>query len=395
LTGDDKLPLPGLLALAAAAFVTLTTEIIPAGILPSIANGLKVSESAAGQFITAYAVGALVAAIPVMTLTQGMRRRRLLLLAIGGFAAVNMVTALSNVYAISLMARFFAGACGGIVWSLLAGYAARMSPSSLEGRAIAVSGSGATIALVLGTPLGASLGRVIGWQGPFGLIAAIALSLIVWVIAAVPDFPGQPQEHRPKLEGVLLKTGVRSVLFVVMSFVCAHNILYVYVTPFLERSALSNSVDRILFAFGGGAIAALWFVGATVDRHPRILAVASVTGFAFAALLFSLWGSVASIVYFSVVIWGMAFGGFATITQSALSRFAGSSVDLAQSMFTTCWNVAVASGGAAGGILLDRLGSASFAWVVLGILALSFTGVVFPMNSAWRHLSTHTPASRR
>ena len=77
----ERLPLGGLLALAMAAFITLLTEIMPAGLLSSIAEGLNVSESLAGQFITAYAVGALVAAIPVTTLTQGMRRRPLLLAA--------------------------------------------------------------------------------------------------------------------------------------------------------------------------------------------------------------------------------------------------------------------------------------------------------------------------
>lgn len=65
----EKLPLMGLLALATAAFVTLLTEIMPAGLLSSIAEGLSVSESLAGQFITAYAVGALAAAIPVTSLT--------------------------------------------------------------------------------------------------------------------------------------------------------------------------------------------------------------------------------------------------------------------------------------------------------------------------------------
>ncbi len=140
----ERLPLGGLLALAMAAFITLLTEIMPAGVLSSIAGDLNVSESLAGQFITAYAVGALVAAISLTALTQGMRRRPLLLSAIGGFAIVNLVTALSHDYHVSLATRFFAGVFGGIVWSLLAGYAVRMSPAHLGGRAIAISGAGAT-----------------------------------------------------------------------------------------------------------------------------------------------------------------------------------------------------------------------------------------------------------
>lgn len=54
----ERLPLGALMALAMAAFITLLTEIMPAGLLFSIAQGLNVSESLAGQFITAYAVGA-------------------------------------------------------------------------------------------------------------------------------------------------------------------------------------------------------------------------------------------------------------------------------------------------------------------------------------------------
>lgn len=111
--------------------------------------------------------------------------------AIGGFAIVNLVTALSHDYHVSLATRFFAGVFGGIVWSLLAGYAVRMSPAHLGGRAIAISGAGATLALVLGVPLGTLLGRAIGWQGAFGLMTLMALMLVVWIIAIVPDFPAR------------------------------------------------------------------------------------------------------------------------------------------------------------------------------------------------------------
>ncbi|CAI1225079.1 MFS transporter [Serratia quinivorans] len=378
----ETLPIAALLALAMAAFITLLTEIMPAGLLSSIAGGLNVSESLAGQFITAYAVGALVAAIPVTTLTQGMRRRPLLLVAIFGFSLVNLVTALSDSYSISLVARFFAGVFGGIVWSLLAGFAVRISPSHLSGRAIAISGAGATIALVFGVPLGALLGRTIGWQGAFGLMTVLALALIVWVIAVVPDFPGQTKEQRQPLTGVFLKTGIRAVLFVVFTFVVAHNILYIYIEPLLEPSGLSADVDIVLFVFGIGSIIGLWFVGSMVDRRLQLLAVASIVVFALASLLLAFWGGLPKMVYSSVVIWGMAVGGFATITQTALSRFAGESVDVAQSMYTTGWNTAVAAGGIVGGILLDRTGLASFAWGVIGLLLLSLLGTILAMNKA-------------
>ena len=40
---DDRLPLASLLALAMAAFITILTEALPAGLLPQMARGLMVS----------------------------------------------------------------------------------------------------------------------------------------------------------------------------------------------------------------------------------------------------------------------------------------------------------------------------------------------------------------
>ena len=63
--GRERLPLASLLALAMAAFVTVLTEALPAGLLPQMAAGLGVSEAWVGQTITVYAIGSLIAAIPL------------------------------------------------------------------------------------------------------------------------------------------------------------------------------------------------------------------------------------------------------------------------------------------------------------------------------------------
>lgn len=382
----DKLPVSGLLALATAAFIALLTEVMPAGLLSSIATGLRVSDSLAGQFITAYATGAFVAAIPVTSLTQGVRRRFLLLLTIAGFAAVNAATALSDNYDVSIVARFLAGVFGGLLWSLLAGYAARMSPPHLSGRAIAIAASGATLAVVFGVPFATWLGDMVGWQGAFGLMSALSLLVIVWVIAVVPDFPGQTKEERQSLIAVFNMPGIRPILFLVFAFILSHNILYIYIEPVLRPSGLSGSVGLVLFTFGLGSLAGLWFVGLLVDQHLALLALASVLIFALAVMLLALYGNIASTVYPTVVVWGLAVGGFATITQAALARFAGSAVDVAQAMYTTGWNTAVAVAGMLGGVLLDGPGTIVFLWVVAAVLALALIGVLSMKRALQRRI---------
>lgn len=141
-TPPRTLPLPALLALATAVFITSLTETLPAGLLPAMSADLHVSESATGQTVTVYAIGTALTAIPLSALTSGWRRKRLLLTAMAGFAAANTVTALSSDYALTMAARFVAGVAAGVAWALLAGYARRLAPAHLQGRAIAIAMAG-------------------------------------------------------------------------------------------------------------------------------------------------------------------------------------------------------------------------------------------------------------
>ena len=67
----ERLPISGLLALATAGFITILTEALPAGLLPQMSLDLKVSQALVGQLVTFYALGSLLAAIPLVLLTQG------------------------------------------------------------------------------------------------------------------------------------------------------------------------------------------------------------------------------------------------------------------------------------------------------------------------------------
>lgn len=163
---QDTAPLPigSLFALALAAFVTILTEALPAGLLAQISEGLAISEALAGQLVTVYAIGSLLAAIPLTAATQGMRRRSLLLTAIAGFAVANTVTTFSTHYGLTIVARLLGGVSAGLLWALLAGYAARMVPESQKGRAIAIAMVGAPLELSLGVPAGTLLGNLVGWR---------------------------------------------------------------------------------------------------------------------------------------------------------------------------------------------------------------------------------------
>lgn len=362
-----------LLALAMTGFICIVTETLPAGLLPQISAGLGISQAIAGQMVTAYALGSLLAAIPLTIATRGWRRRHVLLLTIFGFCLFNSITALSSHYILTLVARFFAGVAAGLAWSLLAGYARRMVAAHQQGRALAVAMVGTPIALSLGVPLGTFMGSIVGWQTAFWIMSGLALALMAWVIAKVPDYPGQSAHERMPLKAVFTRAGVRPVLAVVVAWMLAHNILYTYIAPFVVPAGLGDRVDVVLLTFGVAALVGIWIAGMLVDRYLRVMVLASLAAFALTALLFGVGARDPLIIFIGVVVWGVTFGGAATLLQTALADAAGTGADVALSMNVVAWNAAIAAGGIAGGVLLDRLGVGAFPWTVAMLLAAAFT----------------------
>ncbi len=368
---NERLPIGALLALAMTGFICIVTETLPAGLLPQIGSGLGVSASLAGQMVTVYALGSLLAAIPLAIATQGWKRRTVLLTTIIGFLLFNSITALSSSYALIMVARFFAGVCAGLAWSLLAGYARRMVSVSLQGKAMAIAMVGTPVALSLGVPLGTWLGALVGWRVAFALMSTLTLILIVWVLIKVPDYPGQASSQRLALGKVLTLPGVRSVLGVVFTWMLAHNILYTYIAPFVSASGLTEHVDLVLLVFGLAALLGIAVTGRVVDAHLRSTVLLSLATFAAVSVLFGLSSTSPVAICVGVFIWGLTFGGAATLLQTALADAAGSGADVALSMNVVVWNSAIAGAGILGGVLLDQWGVQSFPWVVLVLLLLS------------------------
>lgn len=232
---STQLPIWKLLAFTVAGFLTIMTETMPAGLLPQISQGLHISEAYAGQLIAVYALGSVLAAIPLISLTRSWNRRPLLLSAIAGLLVFNAITALSNDYMLTLIARFIAGMAAGVIWGLLAGYVRRMVSASYQGRALAIAGVGQPIALSIGVPLGAWLGTLFEWRGVFWIMSLLALILFVWIRFSVPDFAGQSAQKRLPILKVLLMPGIRAVLAVVFLWILAHSILYTYIYHFWPR----------------------------------------------------------------------------------------------------------------------------------------------------------------
>lgn len=366
---SEPLPVAALLALAMTGFICIATETLPAGLLPLIADDLHISHALAGQTVTAYALGSVLAAIPLTIATRGWRRRSVLLLTIVGFLVFNLITAHSSNFWLTMVARFCAGASAGLAWSLLAGYARRMVAVHQQGRAMAIAMVGTPVALALGVPLGAWLGKAFGWRNAFDVMSGLTVLLIVWVVVKVPDYPGQPGRERRSMGAVFSTPGVRPVLATVILWMLGHNVLYPFIAPFIALAGLDRQIDTILLTFGMAALAGIWVAGRMVDRRLRLAVLSSLAIFAMVSLVFIAAARVPAVIYIGVAVWGVTFGGAATLLQTALADSAGEGADVALSMNVVAWNSAIAGAGVLGGVLLETWGAKSFPWAVLGLTA--------------------------
>ncbi|WP_424217064.1 MFS transporter (plasmid) [Streptomyces sp. BI20] len=375
------LPWSPLAALALAAFLTLLTEALPAGMLPEMARALAVGEPAMGQALTVYALATGLAALPLARATARWPRRRLLLSAIGAFAVANTVTALSSSYPLTLTVRVLAGVAAAVVWSELVIQARRLAPAPLRGRATAVVLTGIPLAMSLGVPLGTLLGDLVGWRTTFGLVTLVALALIGWIRLSVPESPGAaPGRHEPVLPA-LRRPGVLAVLTVTAACVLAHNVLYTYIAPFLRVRDAADVRGPALAVLGVASLLSVVATGALVDRHPRRLTVTSVALLTLSTALASapLHGAGPALV--TTLLWGLGWGGLATLLQTAVGNAAGAA---GQTLFVTVCNTAIAGGGALGGLALHALGPAALpvTALVLAAPALAVTVSALPTRPA-------------
>lgn len=168
------------IGLAFAAFVFNTSEFLPVGLLPNIAESIHESVSKTGLIITVYAWVVSLLSLPLTILTAKLERRRLLLWLIVIFALSHFVVLWADTFEKLMGARVCVAVTHSIFWSIMTPLAARVAPFGKQAFGLAAVMGGSIVATVLGVPIGTHLGQQVGWQGSFFIVGMAAV--LVWVI---------------------------------------------------------------------------------------------------------------------------------------------------------------------------------------------------------------------
>ncbi|MDJ0320848.1 MFS transporter [Pseudarthrobacter sp. PS3-L1] len=351
--GTGGFPWGPLLIMALAGFILIATETMPAGLLPQIASGMDITEGAVGLYVRAYALGTVLVTIPAITLTRGMSRKPLLIFSLSVFLAANSITALSENIVLSLATRFVAGACSGLLWGMLAGYARRITAPQLAGRALSIASLGTPIGLAVGTPFGSWLGTALDWRWSFGALSILTTAAIALVIFFVPPAAGQPAETQAPLLRVAALPGIAVILAVVVAWMLAHNTMYTYISAYLRSANTGLSVDVSLILFGVAALGGIWLTGLFVDRALRVLVLVSIALFAVAGVVFIVGNGSTVAIISAIALWGLAFGGAAAQLQTAIGEASGENADVANGLLGVSFNLAIFGAGLIGAVLIS------------------------------------------
>lgn len=112
--------------------------------------------------------------------------------------------------------------------------------------------------------------------------------------------------------------------------------------------------------------------GYLIDSHLRALTLISLLLFIASAIMLALVKNPILIDTF-IVLWGLSFGGAATLLQTALGqRVSNDALDYVMSLNATVWNVSIALGGLLGGLLVQGNHVDLFPWIIAALALLAF-----------------------
>ncbi len=352
--------LPGLLSLALASCVAVTTEMLPVGLLPQIGATFAVADSVTGLLVSLYAVMVAALAVPLTVATSRFPRKPLLLATLACYALSNVLVAVAPLFSVVAIGRILGGVTHALFFSLVIGYSPRLVSGAHVGRALALAGSGASAGLVLGVPLLTSLGTAAGWRGSFAVLAVLSALTFALVVALLPRVEHESMSTRRQGGGRrrLAAVATSNALVFLGQFT-----VYTFISVLLLASGVGPAfLGPILLACGACGLLGLWFAGRGLDRNPRRTAVIVVALILGAVVVLGVtWPTVVAVVI-ATAIWSGAFGGVPSIYQACAVRAQAMPPELAGAWINSTANIGIAGGAAIGAGLLHTAGLASLAW---------------------------------
>lgn len=343
-----------MIAMALGGFGIGTTEFVAMGLLNLIAADFQITEDTAGHIISAYALGVVVGAPVITTLTGAIPRRRLALILMLAFTIGNGLSVFAHSYEMLLVSRFIAGFPHGAYFSVTALIAASLAPKGKRGKYVALGGLGLSIATVIGVPTAQWLGATFGWNAAFMLVAAVGVVTVVALWFTLPHMTLMPKTNPITELGALINSQVLFTLGIGTVGFGGMFAVYTYISFTLTENA-GFSPDLIwipLMVYGIGMVIGTYVGGVFADRNLEytIFGVLVTLIFVLSAFYFSSHVAWLGILNFGAI--GFMGSMLVPSLQTRLMDVAGEAQTLAAALNHSALNMANAAGAAVGGAVI-------------------------------------------
>ncbi len=347
-------------SVALGAFIIVTTEFIPVGLLPPIANGLHVSLGLAGLMVV---VPGLSAAVSAPLILAGARQfdRRKLILSLGGLVAVsNAVASVAPDFGVMLAGRVLLGIAIAGFWTVVTPVGPKLVGERAGTRAIAFITAGVSAGTVIGLPAGHALGALVGWRLTFATAAGIGLLIVTVQALLLPGIRADGHTRLRDLGAVfripLARTGLIAAAVVFVGQFAAST----YITPLLTQHARmsSGAVTGLFFGYGIAGIIGTLIGGRVVARSRVGTFAGASTGVGACLIILPVLGTAHAAVGVVIVAWGLIWGLIPLAAQVWMLRSDPQAQEAVSAANVCNLQLSIAAGSALGGLLVDSAGLA-------------------------------------
>lgn len=342
-----------LIALSIGGLAIGMTEFSMMGLLPEIANNLKITIPQAGNFISIYALGVVIGAPLIVMFAHKYAPQKVLMALMLLFSICHTLFVLSPSYNTLLITRFMSGLPHGAFFGIGSVVATQLAKKGKEAQAVSIMFAGLTTANLIGVPLTTYIGQITSWRISYTLIATLGVFTTMAIYFWIPKLPIN-SDTKTSSQFAFFKTKLAWVLIALISIGTGGLFAWMtYIAPMMTEMALipESNIPLIMTLVGLGMFLGNFVGGRIADSfEPSKAVMISFSAMAICLIIVYITIHIQWLAYTMALITGLVSFTIGSPLQMMLIKNAKGSELLAASAGQACFNIGNALGAFLGGI---------------------------------------------
>ncbi len=366
--------------LAFGVFGIINTEMGVVGIIPQIAERFGVTVPEAGATVSVFALVVSIAAPVMPMLLSSVNRRRMMLAALGLFAASNIIAMTTESFWLLLVSRALPAVLHPVYVAAAFTLAAESERAAGgdPSRGISRVFVGVSAGMVLGVPMTNFITAHVSYEAAMAVFAVVNLSVMAATLLLVPhDLPVQK-----KTIGEQLRVLRRPALWLaVLGFTCINGAMFgffSFMSEFLARISglATDEVSAALLVYGVANIAGNMAAGRWFGARRRFWTLTGPAAMLAAYAALGLTGSSPAAAFVIIGVLGVMAGFINIVGQYMISTAARGAEDFANGLFLAAANFGTAFGTYLDGRFISAAGTTAALYGTAILLAAAFILVI-------------------